>query len=112
VVQGCTPRGSSLGGVKISPSRKANTSPETLLLGGGVVETYLYNAEAALFSPLGLLGLGSPAMLISATNGHAAVTRHDHAPREPQLTTQHARLCTALPLKDGVKRDFNTSGIT
>lgn len=32
------------------------------------VVTYLYNVEAALFSPLGLLGLGSPAMLISATN--------------------------------------------
>lgn len=68
--------GSSLRGGKISPSQKANTSPETSRREGGVVETYLYNAEAALFSPFGLLGLGSPAMLISAMNGHAAVTRH------------------------------------
>ena len=84
-------------GAKISPGRKVNTSPETLPQGGGAVETYLYNAEAALFSPLGLLGLGSPAMLISAMNGHAAVTRHVHAHRQPYPTMKQGRLCTALP---------------
>lgn len=56
---------------------RANTSPETSLT---VLNTYLYKAEAALFSPLGLLGLGSPAMLMSAGKGHTAVTWHipDH----------------------------------
>lgn len=88
---------SSLWGGKISPSQKANTSMETLSQWGGMVETYLYNAEAALFSPLGLLGLGSPAMLISAMNGHAAVTRHVHAHRQLRPTTQQGRPCTALP---------------
>lgn len=87
----------ALGGTKISPSQKANTSLETSLQGGGTVETYLYNAEAALFSPLGLLGLGSPAMLISARNGHAAVTQHVHAHQQPDPTMEHEGLCTALP---------------
>lgn len=83
--------GSSLGGAKISPNWKANTSLETSLWGGGAVETYLYNAEAALFSPLGLLGLGSPAMLISAMKGHAAMTRHVHGHWEPSPITEQGR---------------------
>lgn len=60
------------------------------------VNTYLYKAEAALFSPLGLLGLGSPAMLMSARKGHAAVTRH--IPEHLHLTWAPSwGGCTALP---------------
>lgn len=61
------------------------------------METYLYSADAALFSPLGLLGLGSPAMLISAMNGHTAVTWHIHAHRQLYLTMEQGTLCIALP---------------
>lgn len=60
------------------------------------METYLYNVEAALFSPLGLLGLGSPAMLISAMNGHTAVTRHVYAHWQLYLTMEQGMLRTDL----------------
>lgn len=61
------------------------------------VNTYLYKAEAALFSPLGLLGLGSPAMLMSARKGHAAVTRHVPRHLHPHLGTEPGPMHTALP---------------
>lgn len=61
------------------------------------VNTYLYKAEAALFSPLGLLGLGSPAMLMSARKGHAAVTRHVPRHLHLHLGTVLGPMHTALP---------------
>lgn len=72
------------------PWPEGNTCPETSLQGGGTAETYLYNAEAALFSPLGLLGLGSPAMLISAMNKAAAL--HGCAHREPCPTADQGKV--------------------
>lgn len=76
---------------------RANTRPET---SPSVVNTYLYKAEAALFSPLGLLGLGSPAMLMSARKGQAAVTWHIPKHLYLYLGTELGWVHTALPQRN------------